>query len=166
MSQIEIHYQSTRGKETISLFFGFLQDHQSFCSFRGKESSSPRNLVDIGTLVDVFAMTFGVKPKPLRVWGFWSTVTVKSWASLTHRWNEPRVLFLRITFAMVMSTCRCCADKTYSWGGRVIFELMYWVNVFIHFCTNWKWTKPSVMGSTFSTFLDIFMQFWVTKFLM
>ena len=68
--------------------------------------------------------------------------------------NEPQVPFWRITFVMVVSTCRWCYDKKCSWGGNVMFTLMNWVLVFIQnfiIC--------------FSTSL-LSWQFWVTYVLM
>jgi hypothetical protein len=127
---------------------------QSFWSSCDKDPTNVNHLDTIVSLDDVYEMTFGVKPKPPKLWVFWNTVTVKSYSFLNQSWNEPRVPFLRITFVMTVSTCRYCTDKNWSWGDKVIFKLMYWVYViliFIHLCTNWKWTKPSVMSSSFST---------------
>ena len=56
---------------------------------------------------------------------------------------------------MVVSTCWCFTDKKYSWGGNVMFALIYWVRVFIQNITRWRWTKPSERGSCFSTSLII-----------
>jgi hypothetical protein len=44
-------------------------------------------------------------------------------------------------------------------GGSVMFDLMYWVQVFIPYFTSWWKTKSSVIGSSFSTFLTILIQF-------
>ena len=42
----------------------------------------------------------------------------------------------------------------------------YWVRVFIQSFISWLWTKPSVRGSCFSTYLIILRQFWTTYDLM
>ena len=62
-------------------------------------------------------------------------------------------------FIYIYMNLMCCADKNCSWGGKVIFALMYCVRVFIVFCTTWKWVKPSVKGSNFSTSFIIFILF-------
>jgi hypothetical protein len=128
---------------------------QSCCSCKGKDPNNLRNRDVIVTLDDVRVMTFGVKLNPPRVWSFWMIVTERSWSSLPQNWKESRVPFLRIVFAIVMSTWTWCvdsADRNCSWEDKVIFTLIYYVWVFMVFCISWKWMKPSVKGSSFSTF--------------
>ncbi len=83
------------------------------CSEVDREPTKLRKRVVMVTLVDIWAMTLGVMPKPPILWGIWNIVIAKSISCWDHLRNEPHVPFCKISYVIFLSTCLFSYQRVY-----------------------------------------------------